>query len=320
MGSTTTTAPLFESTITCTQNTYKRKDYKVPERMGYLAHRAERVLPSQPFIGISTYKDDYKDFSSTYHDIIDHPVDDFDKAFDKVASEDGYISRKDIKPLLSTTLGRNPTKLEVDEFDKAFEKNKDGLISRDDLINKVPVIEEKLREDLHTHANPNDIPEWNRRRERDRIINGPPPDTTYHYDVGKFGDNPTKRVAKTEFGMTGTTCDLYHGTTKNSCKIPGYGGHIPKNTWNKFSHQQAHIEGGTDYKTNDLRITMNNNKQGYAGFYPASTENWHGEIKPNPAQSTSESALHSAQEMWKTSDLKTAKKLDMDFWNRIPVI
>lgn len=138
--------------------------------------------------------------------------------------------------------------------------------------------------------------------------------------MGHYGDSPLKRITKTEYGMAGTTSDLFVGTTKSSRKIPGYGGHIPINTWNKYGNEQGHREGGIDYVNNDLRLTYNNNKQGYCGYTPAAPSNWHGANRPDPNLTTTESALSSAQKMWQESDLKTAKKINNDFWHRIPVI
>ena len=250
-------------------------DYRVPNRLGVMAHRVEKYKPRPAkFLGTSTSASTHVDFNADDRALANATDDDFREAFNKVDEDStGFVQLCEMRKLLRFALAADPSERVVAKFVKVFEANQDAQATAEEIVAALPAIRNLVRADLFPPQAAD--PLGAAKSAQASVLNARPMASSHQLDVGTPGSVPQDRGYRYKSGMASTTLDLNLGTTKDSYHIPGYGGFLAQS---KNSEEAATSSNGayTRGKSEDLRLYYSHDLPGYTGHKPSDVKNDYG--------------------------------------------
>ena len=138
--------------------------------------------------------------------------------FDKDNS--GFLSKREMRKVFHALTNGKAEPDVVDTFVVIMDKNRDSKISFEEFHSGYSRVVDIVRGQLDTRALRHAGPSWAQER-KESILKGYVPQSSAHNDFGAEGESPASRPV-----MTGTTKDLFAGTSKVANHIPGYRGYI----------------------------------------------------------------------------------------------
>jgi len=183
----------------------------------------------------------------------------------------GFIEAKELPELLRRLLGREATAHQLKAVMAAFDRNRDGRISEDELLEgwhqAVRMVCAEARAVVRRTA-----PKF-KADKGPQVLGSGPMLSTSQADFGRYGEVPGARPAvdPTRGTMKGTTDDLAAGTAKTTRHPPGYMGFTSATKLRTAAASQSFGANARDTfssKTNLLE-TMGGGLTGYTGHIPA---------------------------------------------------
>jgi hypothetical protein len=173
----------------------------------------------------SSYATEFPDFQADAASAVGVEESDLYAAFEHTDDDgSGYIEARELPELLRRLFGREPSMSHTKAALCVFDRNRDGRISLDELLEGWPqvvkiiacqarVSGEKTKPVFKTDKGP-------------QVLGSGALKSTNHTDFGGYGERPDLRAAVDEsrHAMSGTTDDLAEGTTKGTRHTAGYMG------------------------------------------------------------------------------------------------
>ncbi|CAE7371406.1 pvalb7, partial [Symbiodinium sp. KB8] len=248
------------------------EDFHVPELGGSMtAKRLQQRPPPRPARARSAYASDFPDFRADASAMAELSDDSIRAAFAATdADKSGFVEDRELPELLRRLLGREPSAHQSKCLVAAFDRNRDGRISLEELLEGWPtavrVITAESRVSLSRSK-----PKFKAEQGKEVLGSGPLLSTS-QADFGRFGEVPGKRppVDPARGTMRGTTDDVSRGTVKTTRHPPGYMGFTAASTSGEAHRQSFGAEARDTFaaKTN-LLATMGAPLTGYTGHVPA---------------------------------------------------
>mmetsp|Transcript_23331 Transcript_23331/g.32978 ORF Transcript_23331/g.32978 Transcript_23331/m.32978 type:complete len:286 (-) Transcript_23331:292-1149(-) len=131
-----------------------------------------------------------------------------------------------------------------------------------------------------TYTKPNNINFVQDSQGAHNLLTGPEQLSSYQRSFGRFGHDPKTHYfpedGKRVFSRRATDRDLFFGTSKNTVRIPGYGGFVPESKNNIDTIRQ-----NVPYDTKDnMLMVYRHNMPGYTGHNPTAVINDRGPRNP----------------------------------------
>jgi len=230
------------------------------------------------FIATTTYGSSFEDYALQALNIQSCSPEEFRAAFERVDEDkSGYIDTTEVRKLLRTVYKKEPPTREVLKFIKLFDENDDGKVSWPEFERTLEKVAALNKFETKTGSGRMVEPGWQKAQQIPRkVLRAAPIMSSYQADLGKYGQDPATRQYMSKTGMASTTGDLNCGTTKDTYRVPGYAGFIPKAKNN--ADAATHGDGASNrQRGEDLRLYHQHNMPGYTGHKPVDCFNDFGE-------------------------------------------
>lgn len=189
------------------------------------ATRMARRPPPRRTMARSSYATEFPDFQADAATAATVELSDLHEAFDLTDDDgSGFIEARELPELLRRLFGKEPSMSHTKAAMCVFDRNRDGRISRDELVEgwsrvvkivtaQARVSGEKAKPVFKKDKGP-------------QVLGSGALKSTNHTDFGGRHERPDLRVAVDEsrHAMCGTTDDLAEGTTKGTRHTAGYMG------------------------------------------------------------------------------------------------